>query len=122
MPEPIIYIEPERLARWKRRYPIHWKHCIEAMKDGVVIERGEADPAFVHKACLRAWELLLSMYDLACPTERHRQKMRRGFRLMLAEFPQIDAMFPHFRQRLNEHDQWVKFGMDELDPDEIERG
>jgi len=122
MNEPIIYVEPERLAKWKRKFPIHWRTAIEAMKDDVVIQRGDADPAFVRKACLRTWGLMLSMYDLACPTERHRQKMRRGFRRLLAEFPFIDTMFPDFRQRLNEHDQWVKFGMDELDPDEIEGG
>src|SRR6516162_9695789 len=107
MDKPIIYIEPERLARWKRRYPIHWRTAIEAMEDDVIIQRGGATPEFIEKACLRTWKLLLEMYDMACPTERHRQKMRRSFRLLLAEFPVIETMFPHFRQRLNEHDQWV---------------
>ena len=122
MPEPIIYISPERLAKWKRRYPIHWQSYLEMLEADAIIQRGGASPEFIRKACYRTWELFLSMYDLACRTEKDRQNMRRRFRQLLAECPQTDRYFPHFRQRLNEHDQWVKYGMDELDPDEIEGG
>ena len=122
MSEPIIYVSPEKLARWKRKFPIHWQRGLKVIGDNAIIRSGKASPAFVHEACLRAWDTLLSMYDLACPTERHRQKMRRGFRLMLAEFPIIETLYPHFRQRLGEHDMFVKQGLEPLDPDEIEGG
>jgi hypothetical protein len=120
MNEPIIVsnISPERLAKWKRRYPIHWDTVVRVFDDGAVIQRGGASPEFVREACYRIWDLFLSMYDLACPTERDKQRMRRRFRQLLAERPQIDWMFPHFRQRLDEHAMFVKHGMEELDPDE----
>jgi hypothetical protein len=122
MPELLISISPERLARWKRRYPIHWREMIEMLEADEIIKRGAAHPRFTRLACYRTWELMLSMYDLASPTERHRQSWRRSFREMLAEHPIIEEMFPAFRWRLNEHDQWVKHGFDTLDPDEIEGG
>jgi hypothetical protein len=85
-----------------------------------VIRRGGASPEFIRKACYRTWELFLSMYDLATP-EKDKPGMRRRFRELLAECPQTDRYFPHFRQRLNEH-AFVKHGLEPLDPDEIERG
>jgi hypothetical protein len=120
MSEPIIYIEPERLEKWKRRYPIHWKPFLRMLEDHAIIQRGGADPEFRRKACYRTLDLFLSMYDLGCRTEKHRQKMRRQFREMLAAYPQTDEFYPHFRQRLNEHADWVKHGFDDPDPDEIE--
>jgi hypothetical protein len=119
MNEPIIYIEPARLARWKRTHPIHWKRIIEAMEDEAIIRRGDASPEFVRKAFYRTLELFLNMYDLACRTEKDRQGMRRRFRQLLFEWPEIDSYFPHFRQRLGEHENWVARGMEEPDPDEV---
>jgi len=118
MDEPIIYISPERLAKWKRRYPIHWREILEMLEADAIIKRGGGHPRFIVMSCYRTWALMLGMYDMASPTERDRQSWRRSFRLLLAEYPFIDEMFPAFRWRLNEHDQWVKYGMDELDPDE----
>jgi hypothetical protein len=124
MSQPIIVvnISPERLAKWKRRYPIHWRWILDMLEADEIIQRGGAHPRFTLLACYRTWELMLSMYDLACPTERDRQDWRRRFRLLLAEHPILEKVFPAFRWRLNEHDNWVKYGMDELDPDEIEGG
>jgi hypothetical protein len=76
----------------------------------------------VRKACLRTLDLLIFLYDLGCPTEQHRQKMRRGFRELVREFPFINEMYSGVRQRLGEHEGWVEQGMDEPDPDEIEGG
>ena len=120
--EPIIHITPEKLARWKRKYPIHWQPFLELLEADAIIKRGDASPEFVRKACYRTWKLFLSMYDLACRTEKDRQGMRRRFRQLLAECPQTDRYFPHFRQRLNEHKMFVKHGLEPLDPDEMEGG
>ena len=122
MDDPILYLEPERLQRLQRRYPIHWREILDMLEADAIIKRGGATPRFRLMACYRTWELMLGMYDMASPTERHRQDWRRRFRLLLAEHPRLEEWFPAFRRRLNEHDQWVKHGMDELDPDEIERG
>jgi hypothetical protein len=122
MDDPIIYIEPERLAKWKRRYPIHWRWILDMLEADEIIQRGGAHPGFIRLACYRTWELFLSMYDLACRTEKDRQGMRRRFRQLLAECPQTDRYFPHFRQRLNEHKMFVKHGLEPLDPDEMEGG
>ena len=121
MDEPIIYIEPERLARWKRRYPIHWHQILDMLEADAIIKRGGAHPRFIRLTCYRTWELFLSMYDLATP-EKDKPKMRRRFRQLLAECPQTDRYFPHFRQRLNEHKMFVKHGLEPLDPDEMEGG
>jgi hypothetical protein len=122
MSEPIIHIDPDKLERLKRRFPIHWKYYPETIEALAIVKRGGADPEFVRKACYRTWDGLLSMYDLACPTEKDRQRMRRRFREMLAEYPQIDKLYPHFRRRLMEHEGWVKYGFDDPDPDEIGGG
>jgi hypothetical protein len=118
MPDPIIHFSPEQLARFKRRYPIHWREILDMIEAEAIINSGGAHPRFTRLACYRLWELMLGLYDLASPTERHRQGLRRSFREMLAEDPNLEKMFPAFRWRLNEHDQWVKHGFDELDPDE----
>ena len=122
MPDPIIYFSPDQLARFKRRYPIHWREILDMIEADAIIQRGGAHPRFTLLACYRIWELMLGLYDMASPTEQHRQDWRRSFREMLAEQPSLERMFPAFRWRLNEHDNWVKHGFDELDPDEIERG
>jgi hypothetical protein len=120
--DPITYLPPEHVARLQRRYPIHWREILDAMEADVIIQRGGGHPRFIVLSCYRTWELMLGMYDLACPTEQHRQRWRRSFRELLAQHPIVDEMFPAFRWRLNEHDMFVKHGMDELDPDEIKRG
>jgi hypothetical protein len=122
MPDPIIHFSPEQLARFKKRYPIHWREMLNMIEAEAIINSGGAHPRFTVLACYRLWEMMLGMYDMASPTERHKQGWRRQFREMLAEDPNLEKMFPAFRWRLNEHDQWVKYGFDELDPDEIERG
>jgi len=122
MDEPIIYISPERLAKWKRRYPIHWRWILDMLEADEIIRRGGAHPRFIVLACYRTWELMLGLYDLASPTEHIRQGWRRSFRQLLAECPQTDRYFPHFRQRLNEHKMFVKHGLEPLDPDEMEGG
>ena len=122
MDDPIIYFSPDQLARFKKRYPIHWREILNMIEADAIIKRGAAHPRFTVLACYRLWEMMLGLYDMASPTERHKQGLRRHFREMLAEDPNLEKMFPAFRWRLNEHDQWVKHGFDELDPDEIERG
>jgi hypothetical protein len=117
----LIHIPPERLARWKKRYPIHWREMIDMLEADLIIQRGGAPPRFIVQACYRTWELFLGMYDLATP-EKDKPKTRWRFRQLLAEYPQTDKYFPHFRQRLGEHAMFVKHGMEELDPDEIEGG
>src|SRR6516165_957059 len=111
-------IPPERLAKWKKRYPIHWREIVEVLAAGEIIQRGGADPKFRMLSAYQTWELMLELYDMASPTEQLRQGWRRKFRELLAEHPLVEDWFPAFRWRLNEHDQWVKHGMDELDPDE----
>jgi len=105
--DPIIYFSPEQLASFKRRYPIHWREILDMIEADAIIKRGAAHPRFTRMSVYRMWELMLSMYDLASPTERHRQSWRRSFREMLAEDPRIEEMFPAFRWRLNEHDRRV---------------
>ena len=122
MPDPIIYFSPDQLARFKRRYPIHWREILNMIEADAIIQRGGAHPKFVVMSCYRIWELMLGIYDMASPTERHRQGWRRSFREMLAKDPNLEKMFPAFRWRLQEHDGWVKYGFDELDPDEREHG
>jgi hypothetical protein len=112
-------IDPERIAHWKRRYPIHWQEFLRIFDDEAVVKRGDADAKFLRQACERCVRLFITMYDLACPTERDRQKMRRRFRLMLAEHPLIEELWPVFRWRLDEHERWVQSGIEELDEDEI---
>jgi len=121
MNEPIIVsnIDPERMARWKRRYPVHWQQFLRILDDEAVFRRGGADPEFLWEACDRCMRLFISMYDLACPTERDRAKLRRRFRLMLGEHPCIEKLWPIFRWRLDEHERWVQSGIEELDEDEI---
>ena len=116
--DPITQIPHERLAKWKKRYPIHWREILEMLIADEVLQRGGADPKLSLLACYETWELMLGIYDLASPTERIKQVWRRKFRELLAEHPCIDEMFPAFRWRLNEHERWVKQGLDALDPDE----
>jgi hypothetical protein len=118
--DPIIYFSPDQLARFKRRYPIHWREILNMIEADAMIRRGGAHPRFVVLASYRLWELMLGIYDMASPTERHRQGWRKSFREMLADNPSLERMFPAFRWRLEEHDGWVKYGMDDLDPDERE--
>jgi hypothetical protein len=122
MERPILYIEPERLARWKRTYPIHWREVIRLLEMDAIIKRGDATPEFIREGVERVSRLLVSMFDLACPTEERRQKMRRSFRQLLAEFPISEEINPSIRQRLNEHEMFVRHGLEPLDPDEIEGG
>ena len=122
MDDPVTYIEPERLRRLQRRYPIHWREILDMMEAGAIIHCGGAHPRFIRLACYRTWELMLGLYDLASPTEHIRQGWRRSFRQLLVECPQTDKYFPHFRQRLNEHKMFVKHGLEPLDPDEMEGG
>ena len=131
MDEPIIteaiddlltHIPPEHLARWKKRYPIHWRDILEVLIDGEIIQRHGANPKHRLLACYRTWDLMLSMYDLASPTERVKQGWRRSIRELLAEHPIVEDVYPSFRWRLNEHDHLVRSGMEDGDPDEIERG
>jgi len=117
----IIGIPPERLEHWKKRYPVHWREILEILVADEIFQRGGANPKLSLLACYRTWDLMLSLYDLASPTERIKQVWRRKLRELLAEHPNIEEMYPAFRWRLNEHDQWVKYGMDELDPDEKEQ-
>lgn|SRR5262249_38083104 len=124
MPEPILIsdISPERLARWKRRYPVHWHEILQVFHDDALIRRGGADWEFRRKACDRVLRLCIELYDMACPTDKHKQDLRRRFRLLLREYPSIDLFNRGFQQRLSEHEGWVAQGMEEPDPDEIEGG
>src|SRR5262249_23630424 len=96
MDDPITYIEPQRLRRLQRRYPIHWRWILDMIEADEIIQRGGAHPRFTLLACYRTWELMLSLYDLASPTERDRQDWRRRFRLLLAEHPILEKVFPAF--------------------------
>jgi hypothetical protein len=120
MPEPIIVadIEPERIARWKRRDPIHYQDLVHDLDNLAIIERGGASHEFIRNCCDHAVQTLVCMYEAACPTNK--QRLRRRFRLLLAEYPRIEVLWPVLRWRLNEHDRWVQFGMEELDEDEVE--
>lgn len=123
MPEPIIVadISPERLEKWKRRCPLHWRAILQSFDNDAVIRRGGADLEFRRKALDRVLRLFIALYDVAC-AEKHRPGMRRSFRFLLREYPIIGLLNPSFQQRLSEHDGWVRLGMDDPDPDEIEGG
>jgi hypothetical protein len=40
--DPITYIEPERLRRLQRRYPIHWREILDMIEADAIIQRGGA--------------------------------------------------------------------------------
>jgi hypothetical protein len=118
MTEPILVsnIPPELIERWKRGSPDYYQDLIHGYELWAVIRRGGASAEFVRKACDHNIDTLICMYDTSSLANQAR--LRRSFRLMLREYPLIEELWPILRWRLNEHDNWVKHGLDELDPDE----
>jgi len=120
MNEPIIYIEPERLAKWKRNAPLFWHEALDAFERQAIIQRGSASPEYLREGCARNLQMLINLYDMTCRTERQRQKMRKGFR-ELTRNPVVNTINFGLQQRLDEHAAWVARGMEEPDPDEDRR-
>ena len=102
MNEPIIYIEPERLAKWKRNAPLFWHEALDAFERQAIIQRGSASPEYLREGCARNLQMLINLYDMTCRTERQRQKMRKGFR-ELARNPVVNTINFGLQQRLDEH-------------------
>ena len=121
MERPIVYIEPERLAKWKKVCPLQYRRLIELLQMQVAHNERGLSPEELREGCARSLSLLVYMFDLCCRTEKKRQQMRKGFRELVRN-PITNAINPGLQQRLDEHSGWVRLGMEEPDPDEIEGG
>ena len=119
--KPIIYISPERLALWKKNCPLHYRELIELLEIQAAHKDCRLTPEELYQACSRTLSLLIYMFDLCCRTERARQRMRKSFRELVAN-PITNAINRGLQQRLGEHAGWVRQGIEEPDPDEIEGG
>src|SRR5262245_45742136 len=120
----VPHINPRQLAKWKRRFPLHYDYVVQAFADDAQHRRGRRDLDFVLACNKRAISALVEIYDIYCLNEAERKRIRDSFRKIMARHdgrlaPYYDELHRAMRSRLREHKIMVRWGLDA--PDEPRR-
>ena len=117
-------IPPRQLAKWRRRFPLHYDFVVQAFADDAQHKRGRCDLDFVLASNERAITGLVQIYDLCCLNEAERKRIRDSFRKIMARHdgrlaPYYRELHAAIRSRLREHKLMVRWGLGP--PDEPRR-